>query len=161
MMDDATLQLILDSLPPKPPRSRLEPYRKLIEEMRCRGWTYRDIADVLADKCQVRVVPSTVHDFVQTRARPKPKARDAAAGRSDRRDRTDPADTETTDAAAERNVDGRIAALKARKSVKTSHEPVFTFNEAEPLRLAGRNNSREEPESAPRSGEKRQRGKRE
>jgi IS30 family transposase len=152
MMDDATVQSILDSLPPKPPCSRLEPYRKLIEEMRRRGWTYRDIADVLADKCQVRVVPSTVHDFVQTRARTKAKAKDAAAGRSDRRDRTDPADTAATDAAAGGNVDSRIAALKARTSVKTSHAPVFTLNEAEPLRLAGRDNSREEPESAPRSG---------
>ena len=33
-------QDILDSLPEKPARSRLEPYRELIEELRRRGRTF-------------------------------------------------------------------------------------------------------------------------
>jgi len=39
-MDDKVSE-ILDGLPPKPPRSRLDPHVKLIEEMRRRGRTYR------------------------------------------------------------------------------------------------------------------------
>jgi hypothetical protein len=46
---------IRDASPGKPPRSRLEPYRELIEELRRRGWTYRDIAHILAEKWQVQV----------------------------------------------------------------------------------------------------------
>ena len=57
---------ILDNLPEKPPRSRLEPYRELILEMRRRGRPLREIAKVLAEKCGVSVVPSTIHDFVKT-----------------------------------------------------------------------------------------------
>jgi hypothetical protein len=34
---DANLKKILDELPGKPPRSRLEPYREFIEELRSRG----------------------------------------------------------------------------------------------------------------------------
>ena len=37
---------------PKPPRSRLEPHATLIEEMRRRGWTYREIARVLAENAK-------------------------------------------------------------------------------------------------------------
>ena len=66
---DERFQAILDSLPPKPPRSRLEPYWELIREMRRRGRTYREIAQVLSDKCQVVVATSTIHDFVQVRSR--------------------------------------------------------------------------------------------
>lgn len=49
------LKDILDALPAKPPRSRLEPYREFIEELRHRGRTYRDIASILAEKCRVQV----------------------------------------------------------------------------------------------------------
>ena len=41
------LQAILDRLPPKPPRSKLEPYAELIQELRKRGRSYRDIAGIL------------------------------------------------------------------------------------------------------------------
>jgi hypothetical protein len=51
---DAKFREILDALPNKPPRSRLEPYRELIEELRRRGRTYVDIAGILAEKCQVQ-----------------------------------------------------------------------------------------------------------
>src|ERR1017187_5089462 len=44
---------LLDSLPEKPPRSRLEPYSELIVELRRRGRTYREMARILAEKCKV------------------------------------------------------------------------------------------------------------
>ena len=41
-MDDKVNE-ILERLPPKPPRSRLDPHATLIEEMRRRGRTFRAI----------------------------------------------------------------------------------------------------------------------
>ena len=72
-MDDR-LKDILDTLPAKSPRSRLEPYREFIQELRRRGRTYRDIASLLLEKCQVQVSASGVHDFVRTRSRTKQKS---------------------------------------------------------------------------------------
>jgi len=57
---DAKFKEILDGLPSKRPRSRLEPYGELIRELRRRGRTYRDIADILGEKCQVQVTASGV-----------------------------------------------------------------------------------------------------
>ena len=73
---DANLKKILAELPIKPPRSRLEPYREFIEELRSRGRTYRDIAEILAEKCTVQVTASGLHDFLRTRTR----AKDRSAG---------------------------------------------------------------------------------
>ena len=58
---------ILDALPEKPPRSRLEPYSELIDELRRRRRTYREIVDVLAEKCNLRASISTLHDFVRAK----------------------------------------------------------------------------------------------
>jgi hypothetical protein len=66
-MDDKWID-ILSSLPPRPARSRLEPYCDLIEELRRRGRTYREITSVLMEKCQVRASRSNIHHFVSLRA---------------------------------------------------------------------------------------------
>jgi hypothetical protein len=60
---------ILQGLPDKQPRSRLEPYRELIVELRSRKLTFQDIAVVLAEKCGVRVTGSGIHDFLRRRSR--------------------------------------------------------------------------------------------
>jgi hypothetical protein len=62
------LKQILDGLADKPPRSRLEPYREFIEELRGRGTTFRDIAGIMAEKCSIRVTASGIHDFLKRRA---------------------------------------------------------------------------------------------
>jgi hypothetical protein len=67
---DANLKKILDELPCKPPCSRLEPYREFIEELRGRGRTYREIAEILADKCAVEVTGSGVHDYLMDKSVP-------------------------------------------------------------------------------------------
>ena len=67
------LKQILESLPEKPPRSRLAPYREFIEELRQLGRTYRDIAAILAEKCQLRVSASAIRDFVRIHSRDKTK----------------------------------------------------------------------------------------
>jgi hypothetical protein len=63
-----TLKAILDSLPPKQPRSKLEPYTELIQELRNRGRSYREIAVILAERCGVRVGIHTVYNFARVRA---------------------------------------------------------------------------------------------
>ncbi len=61
------LSAILAELPDNRPRSRLEPYRELIIELRGREFTFQDIAEVLAQKCGVRVTGSGIHDFLRRR----------------------------------------------------------------------------------------------
>jgi hypothetical protein len=58
-------QDILNSVTAKPGRSRLEPYGELIDGVRRRGLTYRDIADIPAEKCQFQVSKSAINDFVR------------------------------------------------------------------------------------------------
>jgi hypothetical protein len=69
-MDDK-FQDILDNLPEKPPRSRLEPYTELIGELRRRGRTYREIRHILAEKCATQVSVSTLHGFLRVQLRVK------------------------------------------------------------------------------------------
>jgi hypothetical protein len=59
-MDDR-FQEILDGVPEKSPRSSLEPYHELISELRRRGRTYREIAHILAERCQFWAAASTVY----------------------------------------------------------------------------------------------------
>ena len=128
---------ILDGLPSKRPRSRLEPYRELIRELRRRGRTYRDIAQILGEKCQVQVTASGVHDFVRARSRVK--------GKSPKRVATDAMKTATAfgagirDSAQKPSVDDevrrRIVALKARKPVTKAASDEFQFDPTQPLRL--------------------------
>ena len=131
-MDDATLQAILDSLPPKAPRSRLEPYMALITELRRRGWSYADVARVLEEKCQVKVAPSTIFDFLRVRAKTKGKS-NKPAGRPQAEKLSEgevsPPKNE------ERTVEERIAALKQRPATTKGQKPVFTYREDEPLSL--------------------------
>jgi hypothetical protein len=135
---DAKFREILDALPDKPPRSRLEPYREFIEELRRRGRTYVDIAGILAEKCQVQVTASGLHDFVRTRSRmkrrstkqvasdpPKSVPASTGAGREDSRQKPSGDD----------EVRRRIAALKARKPVAAAEPNGFQYDPTEPLRL--------------------------
>lgn len=131
---DANLKKILDELPDKPPRSRLEPYREFIEELRSRGRTYRDIAEILAEKCGLQVTASGVHDFVRSRTR----AKDGSAGRStiDPRPVSKPVAAGTSPASASNEqVQRNIAALKARTTTTEPGPPAFEYDPDQPLRL--------------------------
>ena len=134
---DADLKKILAELPIKPPRSRLEPYREFIEELRSRGRTYRDIAEILAEKCAVQVTGSGVHDFVWTRSRAK--ANETCTGRGlvsnpVRIANRVPVNT-VAGSASDDGVHPKIAALKARKTPPEPGSGGFEYNPDEPLRL--------------------------
>ena len=77
-----TFQAILDSLPPKEPRSKLEPYAELTQELRKRGRSYREIVSILAERCGVRLGTHTVYNSVRVRASKKGKSGGGGNGRS-------------------------------------------------------------------------------
>ena len=58
--EPATLLAELANLPPKPPRSKLEPHRELIRELRRKGRTYREVSRLFADRLGLQVAPSTL-----------------------------------------------------------------------------------------------------
>ena len=136
-MDDK-INEILERLPAKPPRSRLDPHAALIEEMRRRGRTFMEIARVLAEECQVSSSPSNIHHFLKLRARTAKIAKRASAksGVSSEAARppvtagkTVSQPTPPTDAAL------RIAALKQRKLSPAPASGGFDYDPNEPLRL--------------------------
>ena len=131
-----TFKAILDSLPPKQPRSKLEPYTELIQELRKRGRSYREIAGILAERCGLRVGMHTVYNFVRVRAAT------AKEGRSMRvaAERSSPAASSGwTNIAPERDgeVWDRIRALKERPVAARAQgeEKVFHYDENEQLQL--------------------------
>lgn len=67
---DANFQAILDSLPPKLPRSKLDPYVDLIRELRKRQRSYREITGILKERCGLSVGVHTLYSFVRTRGIP-------------------------------------------------------------------------------------------
>ena len=137
-MDDA-FQAILDSLPPKLPRSKLEPYAELIQELRKRGRSYREIASILADRCGVTAGTHTVYNFVRVRAQAQRKAKPARAGAE--RSSQIPAPSIPVETAATPPAVGndevwqRIQALKQRTTPRDVEEKEFTYDANEPLRL--------------------------
>ena len=64
-------------MPERPPRSKLEPHAEVIRELRRKRRTYQEIAAFFREHLQISVAPSTIHDFVKTRAR-RAKSRAAA-----------------------------------------------------------------------------------
>lgn len=139
-MDDS-LKDILDALPAKAPRSRLEPYREFIQELRRRGRTYRDIAGILAEKCQVQVSASGVHDFVRIRSRGKVKSRAGSSAdreeskRSSAVQQVENAETATKTNAAADDFRRRNTALQVERAVIHATPTPFQFDPNEPLRL--------------------------
>src|SRR3984885_12143106 len=139
-MDDR-LKDILDTLPTKSPRSRLEPYREFIQELRRRGRTYRDIAGILAEKCRVQVSASGVHDFVRACSRREQRSRRRpSAGTTKSTTVATPERIETAIRAAKAGpavdeVRRRLSALKVRKSGNEPRPGGFEFDPSEPLRL--------------------------
>lgn len=71
-MDPQQIDAILRDLPPSTGISKLEPFKELIRSLRQRRTSYARITAILLDKCGVSVAASTVHNFVKTRAKPKP-----------------------------------------------------------------------------------------
>ena len=132
-VNDNELSHFLDSLPPRPPRSRLEPFAALIDELRRRGWTYRQLARLLAEKCQLHTSASNIHHFVTRRELRAKHAQDNDVGK------TACAPPAVGDSAAplKRSADTvqRIIARQAREHLQQPAPTGFDFDPSEPLRL--------------------------
>jgi len=133
-------QDILDGLPEKPARSRLEPYRPLIEELRRRGRTYQEIVRILEEKCQLHTAVSTVNDFMRRSSRTNP-SKDTKPAVVDLTG-APPATTASArwpnlakqQMSPSEEVRQRIAALKQRP-VPAEAPKLFHYDPDEPLRL--------------------------
>ena len=134
---DERLRALVEQMPEKAPRSKLEPHVEVIRELRRKGRTYQEISRFFAEHLGVPVAASTIHAFVRVRAhrrrRPLPVelpppefAREASVAGVDANAVSGPAEDE---------VRARIEALKRRKPAAQQHERVFEYNENEPLRL--------------------------
>jgi hypothetical protein len=134
---EKALQAVLDSLPPRRRRSKLEPYAALIRALRTRGRSYREIVTILRERCGVRVAMHTVYHFVRARAQKK------GAPRSPRRQSSGPvrraseAAPSSSPVSPDRPEDvwTRIAAVKRRAPASAAEPKAFEYDENEPLQL--------------------------
>jgi hypothetical protein len=137
---------ILSAIPPKPPRSKLEPHYDLIRELRRCSRTYHEIAKILQDHVGLKVDHTTIRDFVHLRARwaKKPRRGEQLPPRTltkestlsgSGRDSPMPALTNSVPPDGAADAYSRIEALKRRKATLKPADPGFHFEEGAPLRL--------------------------
>jgi hypothetical protein len=130
---EKALQAILETLPPRRRRSKLEPYAALIRALRVRGRSYREIVTILRDRCGLRVAVHTVHHFVQAhppknaKRRPSRRPASGTVGCSSRVGPSSPLSDE--------DVWTRIAAVKRRAQAPATEPKAFEYDENEPLQL--------------------------
>ena len=117
---ESNLQQILDSLPEPSYRSKLEPHRELIRELRRKGRTYRDIARIFRERLNLSVTPSTVHSFVKVRAKHRKRTQFELP----------PAVMDAPSPVSE-----QIVAFKAKSTAQAAKRSRFVFRENEPLTL--------------------------
>jgi hypothetical protein len=131
-----TLQAILDSLPPRRRRSKLEPYAALIRALRARGRSYREIVTILRERCGLRVAMHTVYHFVRARAQ-KTGARRPPRPRSGpvRRASAVSASSSPLSPDGPEEVWARIAAVKRGAPTAAAEPKAFAYDENEPLQL--------------------------
>jgi hypothetical protein len=146
-MDDDKFRDIIASLPEKVSRSRLEPYRELIAELRRLGRTYREIAHLLGEKCQVHVSAAAVHNFVRLHLRRKrnPSRRQplgflaahqvATPGTNERPVSVTNRTRATSPPASDEEVRRRIEELKRRPASVDTTPVLFHYDPNEPLHL--------------------------
>jgi hypothetical protein len=120
---EPTHETLLASLPPKPPRSKLEPHRELIRELRRKGRTYREVARLFHERLGLYVAPSTLHSFVKVRAKHRKRLQFELP----------PAEIVVSSSPGP----DPIAALRARSSEPRT-KTRFVFRENEPLKLTDR-----------------------
>ncbi|MGA9508002.1 MAG: hypothetical protein WBV55_05075 [Candidatus Sulfotelmatobacter sp.] len=131
---DPTLLSLLDSIPQKPPRSKLETHRELIRQLRRKGCTYRDIVRILRERVGLDVAVSTIHSFIKVRAKHRKQVQYELL----------PLEPESS-VTARMNPDdvaSRITALKAKPVEHKAKLKHFHFEESEPLKLVGQGESR-------------------
>src|ERR1035437_8747485 len=116
------LRAILEYSPQKPPRSKLEPHRELIRELRRKGCTYREVARLFHERLGLHVALSTLHSFVKVRAKHRKRTQFELPPVG-------------LPAATVSPVLDPVAALKAKPEVQEAKRTRFVFRENESLTL--------------------------
>ena len=130
---DPTLLSLLETIPQKPPRSKLETHRELIRQLRRKGCTYRDIVRILRERVGLDVAVSTIHSFVKVRAKHRKQIQYELP----------PLEPESPlIRVSPDDVASRIAALKAKPIGQKAKPKHFHFEESEPLKIVGQRGSR-------------------
>ena len=128
---DPIISRLLDDLPDKPPRSKLDPHAEVIAALRRKRRTYREIAEFFREHLSITVSPSTIHDFVRVRRGRRKRnigsAQDGVPSDPKALHRPKPS-------AADEDARQRIAALK-RRTPAEEPQPLFKYEEDEPLKL--------------------------
>jgi hypothetical protein len=131
---DLTILSLLDSIPQKSPRSKLETHRELIRQLRRKGCTYRYVVRILHERVGLDVAVSTIHSFIKVRAKHRKQVQYELPP-------LEPEPSVNTHLIAD-DVASRIAALKAKPVEQKAKPKHFQFEESEPLRLVGQGGSR-------------------
>jgi hypothetical protein len=128
---------VLSSVDAKQGRSPLEPYGELVDTLRYQGFTCRDIATLLAEKCQFVTSKSAVSRFLLARAkRRRNTARKLSRGASGSTPATPkPLPQYSAQSPSDDEIRRKIADLKARKPVAEPAPDGFHYDPDEPLRL--------------------------
>jgi len=136
MLTDDELRQLLDALPERGPRSRLDPFRELIMEMRRRRYSYRDISRFLIERCGVGISHNAVRNFINRHCAPASEGRPVRASEDQRTwnavEPTLPAPSATEQPQAVRE---RIEALKRRPQSGPAPDRSFRFDPGEPLNI--------------------------
>ncbi len=129
---------LLEEIPDKPPRSKLEAHADVISVLRRKRYTYREIAHFFQEHLAITVAPSTIHDFVRVRRR-RGKRNVVLGGEPPAKEMTPVSGLPPTNiSATQGDVQKRIAALK-RRAPAEEPQPLFTYEEEEPLKLRRKN----------------------
>jgi hypothetical protein len=131
---DPSISRLLDDIPEKPPRSKLELHADVIASLRRKRRTYREIAEFFREHLAITVAPSTIHDFVRVRRRQGKRGTGFSGEQPASKARHNPSPPVPVIPATEDDVQRRIAALKQRTPAEQS-QPLFTYEEEEPLKL--------------------------
>jgi len=130
---DPTLLSLLETIPQKPPRSKLETHRELIRQLRRKGCTYRDIVRILQERVGLDVAISTIHSFVKVRAKHRKQVQYELP----------PLESESKPVSpSSDDVVSRIAALRAKPIERKTKPKHFHFEESGPLKLVRQGGSR-------------------
>jgi hypothetical protein len=133
---------ILNSLPNNRTHSRLDPYASLIRELLRRGRTYREVGQILREKCGIQISFSTVHHFMHARSRLKPKSLKSRPQNCGKNTVNPTLNKEEQEGASVKRetpaideVYKRIAALKQRSALPQNSSKHFHYDPDEPLHL--------------------------
>jgi hypothetical protein len=79
---DSKIRQLIDQIPSKPFRSKLQPHLDLIRELRQKRQTYKEISRFLIEHLNLTVAPSTIYAFMHARSRRAHFQTQAAPGTS-------------------------------------------------------------------------------